>query len=174
MVQGQNIETLVVHVETDSNSYSLGTTVTVRINGTNRGTKSLVFDWPTSCVFDFEVTDSQGNEVFGFAKNVACAQVLTQLKIEPGETRSYNASWNQISNVGSNVGPGEYHLTAWLVGQRSENMVTFHLVDLTATSSTTSETAQTVNEFVSVSSIAVVSAAFFALVLGIALRRRIR
>jgi len=170
LVQAQNVEALVVHVETDSNTYSLGAPIAIKISATNTGTTALVFDWPTSCVFDLAVTDSQGNEVFRLSRNVVCAQVLTQVKVEPGETRTYDARWNQISNAGGSVGPGEYDLMAWLVGRRSENVVTLHLGDSTAT---TTMTAQGVNEFVSIGSLGpAVGAVLLAAILGIVLHRR--
>jgi len=170
MVQGQDVEALVVHVETDSNIYSLGAPVTIRISATNRGATTLVFDWPTSCVFDFAVMDLQGSEVFRFSSNVACAQVLTQVKVGPGETRTYDTRWDQLTNAGGSAGPGEYHLMAWLVDRRSENVVTFRLGDSTATSTMTT---QEVNEFVSVGSLGPAAGAILlAIIVGIVLHRR--
>lgn len=143
IVQGQNLGTLVVHVETDSDTYILGKPVTVRISGTNKESTSLALQWSNSCVYDFAVIDSTGNEVYRLSRNVVCAQVITEVKIAPGETRSYEGIWSQGDNAGMSVKPGEYHLVAWLVGQESENVVTFRLQSGPAKTSTT---AQTVSE----------------------------
>lgn len=168
LVQAQNVEALAVHVETNSNTYILGEPIAIKISATNRGTTTLVFDWPTSCVFDFAVTDLQGNEVFRLSRNVVCAQVLTQVKVEPGETRTYDARWNQIDNAGGSVGPGEYNLIAWLVGRRSENVVTFHLGGSTATTTTTE---QAVKEFTSSSILAAAGLAVLAIIGAVWYRR---
>jgi hypothetical protein len=146
IVQGQNLGTLVVHAETDSGTYSLGKPVRVRISGTNKGSTSLMLQWPNSCVYDFAVIDSTGNEVYRLSRNVVCAQVITEVKIEPGKTRNYDGIWNQVDNAGMSARPGEYHLRAWLVGQESDNAATIRLEDQSAETSTTT---QNVSEFVS-------------------------
>jgi len=133
----------VVHVETDSDNYSLGKPVRIRISGTNRGSTPLIIGWPNSCVYDFSVIDSTGNEVYRLSKNAVCAQVITEVRIQSGETKGYDGIWNQVDNAGMSVKPGEYHLVAWLVGQESENVVTFRLQSGPAKTSTT---AQTVSE----------------------------
>jgi hypothetical protein len=143
IVPGGDMGAFVVHVETDSDNYSLGKPVAVRISGTNRGSTPLIIGWPNSCVYDFSVIDLAGNEVYRLSKNAVCAQVVTEVRIQSGETRGYDGIWNQVDNAGMSVRPGEYHLVAWLVGHQSENVVTFRLQSGPAETSTT---AQTVSE----------------------------
>ena len=169
IVQGQNLGTLVVHVEIDSDTYILGKPVTVTISGTNKGSTSLVLQWPNSCAYDFAVIDSTGNEIYRLSRNVVCAQVITEVKIAPDETKSYDGIWSQVDNAGMSAGPGEYHLRAWLVNQESDNVATIHLEDRSAETSTTT---QNVSEFVSPGFSAALLVVLGLIAVGVSHRRR--
>jgi ribosomal protein L40E len=89
--------------------------------------RTLVVDYTSSCVYDFQIADSLGREVFTYTKNAHCLHdgMLGGATFVPGQTVAFNPAWNQTDDSGKLVAPGEYQVNASLVGVESQNAVMF-------------------------------------------------
>ncbi len=63
---------------------------------------------PTSQSYDCSISTAEGREVWRWSKGVMFAQVVTELKLAPGDTKSYSQIWNQKADDGTMLPPGRY------------------------------------------------------------------
>lgn len=63
---------------------------------------------PSSQSYDCSVSTAEGREVWRWAKGVMFAQVITELKLAPGETKSYSQVWDQKADDGTMIPAGRY------------------------------------------------------------------
>jgi len=71
---------------------------------------------PSSQSYDCSVSTAEGREVWRWSKGVMFAQVITELKLAPGDTKSYSQIWNQKADDGALVPPGDYRAIGLIPG----------------------------------------------------------
>lgn len=80
----------------------------------NDSDKKFEQQFPTSCVFDYEIASSA--RVLGPSR--MCAQAMTDVVLEPGELRMIMREWSgndRYFDAHEPLGPGIYQVTAGLV-----------------------------------------------------------
>ena len=100
-------------LQSDKPEYELGEPVTLTFEVKNISDVSRTFEFSSACQNDSLV--HQGDElVWSLGHDLACAQVLTSIMLEPGETWASTDIWDQRSNKGDPVSPGAFDATARL------------------------------------------------------------
>lgn len=73
----------------------------------NPGTMPLVYSFSDSCQVDFAISASS-SDVWTWSKHHACLQVLTELRIDPGQSRTFETTWDLRRDDGGVARPGTY------------------------------------------------------------------
>jgi len=106
-------EGLLQGVKAEKDAYDLGDKVVFEFALRNTGSTPLTYRFSSSKQFDLWVT--QGNdELFRLSRGKMYTQALTHLTLQPGETKTFTAEWDQRDWSGSDVGPGIYTVHAQL------------------------------------------------------------
>lgn len=74
---------------------------------TNSSSRAARFDFRSGCQYNFAVFRN-GEPVWDLLSRVGCAAVLTSFELQPGESRTFAASWTVSASNGGPAGPGEY------------------------------------------------------------------
>ena len=109
----QAADDLLQGVEAAGDTHKLGEVVELTFAVKNRGSKPRTFHFRSSKLFDIRITRA-GKEVFRLSRGKAYAAVISNLTIDPGQTRSFTARWDQKDFDGNQVGPGAYKVHAQL------------------------------------------------------------
>ncbi|MCL5773073.1 MAG: BsuPI-related putative proteinase inhibitor [Firmicutes bacterium] len=99
---------LIFKVTADKKSYNKGEKVNITLKITNQGEKTAFFDFSTSKKYDFWVKDESGKEVWRWSNDRVFLQVLTNMKLDAGKSRTFKEIWNQEDNEGNQLKPGRY------------------------------------------------------------------
>src|SRR5256712_2546159 len=112
---GQSNSNVIYTVITGKDTYVPSDTVHIKLNATNKGTQPATFTFTDACSgFQFQITNSTSNLVYTnlpppFAP---CAQVITVVTIQPGQTLTVGMlDWKQVNQQGQPVPPGSYTIT---------------------------------------------------------------
>jgi hypothetical protein len=93
-----------------------GEPVPLTVRATNRGTApATLYLRGRPIAFDVIVTDARGKMVWRRLQGATIAMVLQVRELKPGESLILEDTWQQRSNAGAAVAPGEYHLKAQLL-----------------------------------------------------------
>ena len=99
----------------DRTVYATGEPVRLTLAVTNAGPAPVTFTAPSSQLYDFTVL-KDGTEVWRWSAGRMFLTVLTDLTIQPGETRAFTEAWDQRDQEGRPAGPGEYVIVGILIG----------------------------------------------------------
>jgi len=94
--------------------FELGEPIEVTLSVTNCSDARATIRYRDAQRYDFTVSPvgAQGREVWRWSQGKTSAQVLGEETFEPGETKTYTEVWDQMSNLGEQVSPGRYVLSA--------------------------------------------------------------
>jgi hypothetical protein len=80
--------------------------VTVR----NRSDEPRSLTLPTSQTYDFAVVGEAGREVWRWSAGRMFAQMLTEVALAPGESKTFSETWDQLCSDGRPAAAGAYRL----------------------------------------------------------------
>ena len=100
-------------LQTDKPDYDPGEPVVLTFEVKNTTSVRQSFRFSDGCQHDFLV-QQEDSSVWSVSHDRACIQSLTSFELEPGETWTRSDTWDQRSNKGEPVGPGDYDATARL------------------------------------------------------------
>ena len=89
---------VVLAVDTDKEKYAPGEPVRIHLQLKNYGFKTVNLVYGTSIIMSFSIYDSDGMRVFSAPKYAL--MVITEVELQPGGTRSFEYSWDQINETG--------------------------------------------------------------------------
>lgn len=93
-----------------------GESVEISLRATNHGVKPApLYLRGRPPAFDIVVTDARGKVVWRRLHGAAISMVLQIRELAPGETLTFKDRWDQRTNGGAPVLPGEYHFTGRLL-----------------------------------------------------------
>ena len=102
-------------VLTDATSYAPGTPVAITFRLTNNSAFPVTLHFPSTCQAFFSVEDSFGSVVYDQRYHVGCFFILTERTWQPGETVTYNFTWNQVDDSGQHVPlPADYRIRGFM------------------------------------------------------------
>lgn len=110
---------LQVEVSTNRRVYQLGDPITITLTVTNRGGMPAPLTFTTSQRYDLTASRS-GREVWRWSYGRAFAQVIQNINVRPGETISFEETWDQTDKDGDQVPPGSYTIIGWLTAEGRE------------------------------------------------------
>jgi hypothetical protein len=111
-----NPSDLLQGVKTSAESYGLGAPVEFTFAVRNTTDKPVTYTFSSSRQFDLWITLA-GREIFNLSKNRVYLQMITTFTLQPDETKSFTAIWDQKDDSGKDVGPGTYTVSAQLTPQ---------------------------------------------------------
>jgi hypothetical protein len=93
-----------------------GEPVPLTIRATNRGTEpTTLYLRGRPVAFDLIVTDARGKLVWRRLQSATTSMVLQIRELKPGESFALDDVWQQRSNSGAPVAPGEYRVKGQLL-----------------------------------------------------------
>lgn len=96
---------------TNKARYSQGEMVYITFRKRNISDETLVLRYPSENLFDFYISNSNGEELYRFSQNVVDTGLPHEMVMSPREAESENFTWNQVTNNGQWVRPQQ--LTLW-------------------------------------------------------------
>ena len=94
--------------------FGAGASIGLVLVARNANAAPLRLEFPTAQTHDFAVTGDAGNELWRWSRGRRFAQVLTQIELAPGESRRFEAAWDQRDASGAPAPPGRYRVVASL------------------------------------------------------------
>lgn len=97
-------------LSTDKDNYTVGEPVRMSLVKVNVSPYPITFTYPTSQRYDFIVSGFAG-EVWRWSADRFFIPVVETITLNPGESKSYVATWLQVNQNGQRVPPGFYRVT---------------------------------------------------------------
>jgi hypothetical protein len=118
VVRGERVDGLIAELTLDGGrtTFSQGETISMTLSITNCGDEEVIRFYSSGQRYDFVVSDTEGHEVWRWSHGKAFIQVLGQETFQPGVTVTYTEVWDQSSNAGEQVTPGDYDVLGIDVG----------------------------------------------------------
>lgn len=109
-------EFLEVQLELSDDSLKAGQSLGMTLVVTNKWSQPIALTFSSSCQDNFQVRRA-GQLVWDLESGRFCAQVLTVRTLEPGETVSYERTWDQTGNDGAKAPAGDYEAVGQLLSR---------------------------------------------------------
>ncbi len=93
-----------------------GETITLVVTIRNRAAAPRTLTLPTSQTHDCFVYAAGDKEIWRHSSGRMFAQVITELTLSPGKSRTFTATWNQTDAKGKPAPPGEYEAVGLVPG----------------------------------------------------------
>jgi uncharacterized protein (DUF58 family) len=107
-----------VELSTGSAAHAAGAPVQMNLRVSNLAASPVVLTASSAQEYDFFVRQ-RGALIWQWSHDRAFAQVVREMTLAPGQTRSYSAAWDQRDLQGRRVEAGNYEVSAvFLGGQR--------------------------------------------------------
>jgi len=103
-------EPVVVLISTDRPQYDIDEVASITVKVTNKGGSPVTFHFRSTRWFDFAVYNSLAREVYRNSRHEYYLMVLTNLTLNPGESKEYVRNWNLVSDEGTKLDPGRYYI----------------------------------------------------------------
>jgi hypothetical protein len=110
-----------VRVASDKSTYRAGESVKFTVTVINQDDQPRTLHFPNGQNFDITVTPTNQNEAlwrWDWSHDRMFTQMLREQVLKPGETLTFNATWNQKDNEGKKMPRGEYSVQAKLTTEK--------------------------------------------------------
>ena len=97
--------------------FQAGETITFIVTLRNRAAIPRTLTLPTSQTLDCIVYAPDHKEIWRHSNGRMFAQMITELALKPGESRTFTATWNQTDSRGKPLPPGEYEAVGLVPGR---------------------------------------------------------
>lgn len=103
------IRGLLYTLTTDRRTYGQGDPVRITLTKKNVTSRSIVLRYRTTQRFDFAARRAaEQRDVWRWSANRSFAQTTSTVRLAPGESQVFRATWNQRNNRGQQVTPGNF------------------------------------------------------------------
>jgi hypothetical protein len=110
---------IAVSVDTNLIEYVPGQTASLSVSVRNNTTAPVTLHFD-SCQATFDVETLTGEIVYSYLRHVGCLFVLTQITLQPGETRMFFFPWNLTDDAGAPVpAPADYVIRGRILSSES-------------------------------------------------------
>lgn len=96
---------------TDKKQYARGESVNITFRKRNISDNTIVLRYPSAELFDFYISDSNGQEIYRFSDNIVDTSLPMEVVMAPGQAETREFEWNQVSSLGQWV--ESQRLTLW-------------------------------------------------------------
>ncbi len=100
---------------TNKARYAQGEEVRIIFRKRNISNETHVLRYPSEQLFDFYISDSNGQEVYRFSDNIVDTSLPREVVMAPGQAETEEFVWNQVTSNGQWVQPQQ--LTLWGVNK---------------------------------------------------------
>jgi len=91
--------------------------ITFAVTIRNRSNAVRTLTLPSSQTHDCIVFSGKNQEVWRWSADRRFAQVITELSLAPGESRSFTSTWNLTDRKGAPLPPGDYRVVGLVPGR---------------------------------------------------------
>ena len=109
----KEIGSLQLILQTDKEAYSIGELIPLEFEVINTGSTPIKLTFSTSKTFDL-IVKREGALIWQLSFGKHYLQVITELTLEPGESRTFNGGWPQVDNAGNQIPIDTYKIVALL------------------------------------------------------------
>ena len=88
--------------------------VTLVLTVRNRADEPRSLTLPSSQTHDFAVSAGAGDEVWRWSAGRMFAQMLTEVTLAAGESRTFSETWDQVCSDDRPAAVGPYRLVGWI------------------------------------------------------------
>ncbi|MDA8219688.1 MAG: BsuPI-related putative proteinase inhibitor [Dehalococcoidales bacterium] len=106
-----------VALQTGRSDYAPGDSVKFTVTVRNDGSAPAALQFNSGQRFDIVVLDTRGNEVWKWSDGMFFTMALGTLELQPGESKSFDATWDQKDGKGNQVSAGHYVAQGWITAQ---------------------------------------------------------
>lgn len=106
---GRGAAGLTINFKPFRERYEIGQPIDFIMVLTNTSERAVIHNVTNGPICDFWVVDTNGREVWRYS-NTKSFNGRLQLRLEPGESKAYQAEWNQTDNQGNKIQSGWYTL----------------------------------------------------------------
>ncbi len=104
----------------ESEHFIVGEKVTLKLVAENTGDQSELLFFASAQIYDFEVLDKEGNQVWLWSSEQVFAQAIRELELQPQTQNHYSVEWSLSKlNDALEAEPlpiGEYEFRGYIVG----------------------------------------------------------
>lgn len=97
-----------VELRLEKQRYEPGDEVPLTLVVQNPGEQTVRLEAPTSALYDFAITHEAGEQVWRWSDGKAFAMVISELVLEPGETKRFQEVWKAVTAEGTPLSAGVY------------------------------------------------------------------
>ncbi|MCL5110730.1 MAG: BsuPI-related putative proteinase inhibitor [Chloroflexi bacterium] len=108
---------LTLDLATGAPTYITGTKVSFKLTARNAGTTPVTLSFASGQRFDMVVQDATGREIWRWSAGRVFTQVMSSQELAPGQSLTYDATWDQKDPTGQLVSPGRYSARSWLTAR---------------------------------------------------------
>jgi hypothetical protein len=108
-----------LRIRTDRKVYGRNDVVLMTLVLRNESQETRVYEFRTTQRFDVRVT-RDGRKVWQWSDDRMFAQVLSTLRIAPGDERVFKVEWKLVDSAGRHVSAGVYVIETWIVGTKEK------------------------------------------------------
>ncbi|HLR31504.1 MAG TPA: BsuPI-related putative proteinase inhibitor [Fodinibius sp.] len=101
--------------------------VEAQFNLQNISDKEVVYRFPSGCQYGYTITKNH-NTIFDSRKNLGCTAALSQLKLEPDQTKNFPISLSRF-DINKKLSKGIYELNAFLLEDHAVQITTSFKVE---------------------------------------------
>jgi hypothetical protein len=106
-------------------SYKAGAPVHFKLTARNDGPSPAILAFRNGQRFDITVLAPPGGDpVWQWSAGMGFIQVLGTLELKAGESKSFDATWDQRDGKGQQVPAGPYKANGWLTASNLRNLAT--------------------------------------------------
>lgn len=101
----------------DRTVFAPGQVIDLSLTVRNMSAAPVTLNFPDAFDHDFVISMDPAPIVWMWSSDRAFIQVLTEMPFEAGETREFNARWNQVTDDGKPAARGKYSVDAYLLSE---------------------------------------------------------
>lgn len=113
-------------LSTDKYRYREGQRVNITFRKRNLSDKTVVLRYPSSQLFDFYISDQQGNELWRWSDTRSFSNVMREIVLSPRQAETINITWDQRTTYGYWI-PAQT-LTLWGVNTATNVSIPLEIV----------------------------------------------
>jgi hypothetical protein len=100
----------------EGREFPAGAVITFVVTIKNQSAAARTLTLPTGQTHEVVVADAGHKEIWRYSRGRMFAQVIVDLTLKPGESRSYTAAWDQTDAKGKALPPGDYEAVGLVPG----------------------------------------------------------
>ena len=111
---------VVLTVDTDKSEYVPGESVLIHLQLKNYGFSTVELVYGNSATYTLIIFDSSGGQLFREPK--FAIEVITRVELGPGESKSWERTWEQVSDTGDQIGLPDVFTVLALAGDHEHDL----------------------------------------------------